>query len=88
MFGARIGARVRRPSAIGALTKLFLQELGIEVLSHVIAVGAASIADREIAWERINEVSRKEEILLSCADPDAEQRMKEEVIRFCARAIP
>src|SRR5206468_10648815 len=54
-------------------------ELGIEVLSHVIAVGAASIADREIAWERIEEVSRKEEILLSCADPDAEQRMKEEV---------
>src|SRR6266571_1245121 len=63
--------------AVGAVAKLFLRELGIEVLSHVIAVGAASIADREIAWERINEVSRKEEILLSCADPDAEQRMKE-----------
>lgn len=65
--------------AIGALAKLFLRELGIEVLSHVIAVGSSSIADREIAWEKIEEVSRKEEILLSCADPDAEQRMKEEV---------
>ena len=65
--------------AIGALAKLFLRELGIEVLSHVIAVGAASIADQEIAWEKIVEVSRKGEILLSCADPEAEQRMKEEV---------
>src|SRR5258705_6027389 len=65
--------------AIGALAKLFLREIGIEVLSHVIAVGAASIADREIAWERIQEVSRKDEILLSCADPEAELRMKEEV---------
>jgi chorismate synthase len=65
--------------AIGALAKLFLRELGIEVLSHVIAVGSTSIADREIAWERIEEVAREEEILLSCADPDAEQRMKEEV---------
>ena len=45
----------------------------------MIAVGPASIADREIAWEKIVEVSRKEEILLSCADPEAEQRMKEEV---------
>jgi chorismate synthase len=56
-----------------------LRELGIDVLSHVIAVGAASIADREIGWEQIQEVSRKDEILLSCADPEAELRMKEEV---------
>ena len=65
--------------AIGALAKLFLRELGIEVLSHVIAVGAASIADREIAWERIVPLSQKNEVLLSCADADAEQCMKEEV---------
>src|SRR5205085_6269601 len=55
--------------AVGGLAKLFLRQLGIEVLSHVVAVGAASIADREIPWEKIEEVSRKEEILLSCADP-------------------
>src|SRR5216683_1790191 len=59
--------------AVGALAKLFLRDLGIEVLSHVIAVGAASIVEREIAWEKVEEVSRKDEILLSCADPDAEQ---------------
>jgi chorismate synthase len=65
--------------AIGALGKLMLRELGIEVSSHVIAVGAASMGEREVAWERIQEVSRKDEILLSCVDPEVEQRMKEEV---------
>jgi len=65
--------------ALGALAKLFLQELGIEVLSHVIAVGSVSLGDREIAWEQIEALSHKDEVLLSCADPDAEQRMKEEV---------
>src|SRR2546423_4485294 len=38
--------------AIGALAKLFLRELGIEVLSHVIAVGAAQV-QHEIAWKEI-----------------------------------
>jgi chorismate synthase len=65
--------------AIGALAKLLLRELGIEVLSHVIAVGSVSIADREVAWEQIEPLARKEEVLLSCADADAETRMKEEV---------
>ena len=67
--------------AIGALAKLFLRELGVEVLSHVIAVGAVSIADREVAWEQIEPLARRneDEVLLSCADPDAEQRMKEQV---------
>jgi chorismate synthase len=64
--------------AIGALAKLFLRELGIEVLSHVIGVGAV-VVEREISWEEIQAVAGKSEILLSCADSDAEQRMKEEV---------
>src|SRR5712671_3415941 len=54
--------------AIGALAKLFLRELGMEVLSHVIAVGAASIADREIPWEQIEPLAEKNEVLLACAD--------------------
>src|ERR1035437_6498865 len=65
--------------AIGALAKLLLRELGVEVLGHVIAVGAVSIAGREIPWEQIEPLSRKNEVLLSCADAEAEQRMKEEV---------
>jgi chorismate synthase len=65
--------------AIGALAKLLLRELGIEVLSHVIAVGAESIADSEIPWEQIEPLSHKNEVLLSCADTGAELRMKAEV---------
>jgi chorismate synthase len=65
--------------AIGALAKLILRDLGMEIASHVIAVGAVSIGDREIAWEQIEPLAHKDEILLSCADREAEQRMKEEV---------
>ena len=64
--------------AAGALAKLFLRELGIEVLSHVIAVGAANV-NQEIPWEKIKQSCSREEILLNCADSDAEQRMKAEV---------
>jgi len=66
--------------AIGALAKLFLRELGIEVLSHVIAVGAV-VVPREVPWKEIQAIASKSEILLSCAEADAEQRMKEEVDR-------
>jgi chorismate synthase len=64
--------------AIGALAKLFLCELGIEICSHVISVGAVAI-DKEIPWDQIKALGRKAEILLSCADPAAELRMKAEV---------
>jgi chorismate synthase len=66
--------------AIGALAKLFLRALGIEVLSHVVAVGAAGL-EREIPWEQILELWGRQEVLLNCADADAEQRMKAEVDR-------
>ncbi|HMK28401.1 MAG TPA: chorismate synthase [Terriglobales bacterium] len=64
--------------AAGAIAKLFLRQLGIDVLSHVIAVGSATL-DRQVAWEQIRDLSAKDEVLLNCADADAEQRMKAEV---------
>jgi chorismate synthase len=64
--------------AVGAIAKLLLRELGIEVLSHVIAVGAARL-EAPVAWESIRALAAKEEILLSCSDPEAEARMKEQV---------
>src|ERR1700734_1687271 len=64
--------------AIGALAKIFLLELGIEVLSHVIAVGDAKM-DGSVPWNKIRALYDKEEVLLNCADADAEQRMKEAV---------
>ncbi len=65
--------------AIGGLAKIFLRALGIEVLSHVVAVGDATIAQKNIPWEQIRQISEREEVLLNCADPEAEQQMKQEV---------
>ena len=65
--------------AIGGLAKLFVREFGIEVLSHVVSVGNASIGNVEVPWERISPLREREEILLNCVDADAEVRMKEEV---------
>ena len=64
--------------AIGAIAKLFLRELGIEVLSHVVATGNVSFAG-QVPWEQIRALHAREEVLLNCADPEAEQHMKEEV---------
>jgi chorismate synthase len=66
--------------AIGALVKLFLRELGVEVLSHVVAVGAARL-EREIPWDEIRASCSRDEVMLNCADPEIEPRMKDEVDR-------
>lgn len=65
--------------AVGAVAKLFLRQLGIEVLSHVLAVGAAPLSNAEVPWEKVRALAEKDEVLLNCADPEAEQRMKAEV---------
>jgi chorismate synthase len=64
--------------AIGAIAKLFLREFGIEVLSHVVATGSVSLAEI-VPWEKIRALQDRDEVLLNCADPEVEQRMKEEV---------
>src|SRR5579872_2244521 len=64
--------------AIGGFAKLFLKELGMEVLSHVITVGNAS-SSVEPSWEQITALWKKDEVLLSCADATAEAGMKEAV---------
>jgi chorismate synthase len=64
--------------AVGGLAKLFLRELRIEVLSHVVAVGGAALT-KDVSWERIRGLSALNDVLLNCADPEAEQQMKEEV---------
>ena len=64
--------------AVGAFAKTFLKQFGIEVLSHVIAVGAVRL-DRPVSWEEIVALSERNEVLLGCADPETEQHMKEAV---------
>jgi chorismate synthase len=64
--------------AAGALAKLMLRELGIEVFSHVTRVGKATL-DRPATWEEIVALAAKDEVMLGCVDAEAEARMKEEV---------
>src|SRR5271170_2530614 len=64
--------------AAGAFAKLLLRVLNIEVARHVVRVGRAEL-ERDATWEEIAALRDKEEILLSCVDPEAEARMKAEV---------
>jgi len=61
--------------ALGALAKALLGELGIRVLSHVIAVGPERL-DRQASWEELEALAARDEVLLGCVDAEAEQRMK------------
>ncbi|HVB35302.1 MAG TPA: chorismate synthase [Patescibacteria group bacterium] len=65
-------------TAVGAFAKLLLREFGIEILSHVVAVGHASL-ERAAAWEEIQAVCANLESALRCVDPDVEAKMKAEV---------
>ena len=64
--------------AAGAFAKLMLRSLGIEVASHVIRVGRVEL-ERVAAWEEIVSLCARDEVVLSCVDPETESRMKEEV---------
>jgi chorismate synthase len=64
--------------AAGAFAKLLLRSLGIEVASHVVRVGQVEI-DTDPSWDEIAALAAKEEVVLACADPAAEARMREEV---------
>jgi len=61
--------------AVGALAKQLLAHFGIEILSHVIAVGSVRL-ERTAAWDELVALSQKNEVLLGCVDPETEQRMK------------
>jgi chorismate synthase len=61
--------------AVGGLAKALLAELGIQVLSHVIAVGSEQLG-RSASWDELVELSQRNEVLLGCVDAEAERRMK------------
>ena len=64
--------------AAGALAKLMLQTLGIEVASHAIRVGRVELK-RSATWEEIAGLAARDEVVLGCVDEAIEARMKEEV---------
>ena len=53
--------------AAGALTKAFLGELGIRVLSHVIQVGEATLG-RHAGWDELVALSLRDEVRLNWVD--------------------
>ena len=61
--------------AIGALAKALLAPFGIEILSHVIAVGPVRL-ERAAEWSELTALSQKSDVLLGCVDPETEARMK------------
>jgi chorismate synthase len=61
--------------AVGAMAKSLLGAFGIQVLSHVIAVGGVRLK-RAATWEEIVGLSHKPEVLLGCVDAETESRMK------------
>jgi chorismate synthase len=64
--------------ACGALAKMLLRSLDIEVASHVIRVGGAELS-RPATWEEIIALQARDEVLLNCVDADDEQKMKAQV---------
>ena len=64
--------------ACGALAKMLLRALGVEVASHVIRVGKAELS-RVAQWNEIAALQDKDEVLLNCVDAEDEQKMKSEV---------
>ena len=64
--------------AAGAVAKMLLRALGIEVASHVIRVGKAELG-RPAGWEEIIALRDKDEVLLNCVDAGSEAAMKAEV---------
>jgi chorismate synthase len=64
--------------ACGAIAKMLLRALGIEVASHVVRVGSAELS-REASFAEIAAIAQREDVLLACVDPESEARMKAEV---------
>jgi chorismate synthase len=61
--------------AIGAVAKALLIEFGIDIASHVIAVGPVRL-ERCAAWDEVAALRGRSEVLLGCVDAETEQRMK------------
>ncbi|MGH9816203.1 MAG: chorismate synthase [Candidatus Acidiferrales bacterium] len=64
--------------AAGAMAKLLLREFGVEVLSHVVAVGQVGLG-RTASWEEIRAVCGNLDSPLRCIAAPVEGRMKAEV---------
>jgi chorismate synthase len=58
--------------AAGALAKALLREVGAEIRSHVVRIGAASVASELVPWQALADVDQSP---VRCADPRAAEAM-------------
>ena len=64
--------------AVGAVCKEVLRSFGIEVVSHVVAVGEERL-QRNASWDELVALRQKEKVLLNCVDEETEKRFKHQV---------
>jgi chorismate synthase len=66
--------------AVGAIARQIVKVVGIEIASHVVSIGAASLRDPlAVTFAQVRAISG--ETPLHCADPEVEQRMIAEIDR-------
>ncbi|MDD4956457.1 MAG: chorismate synthase [Candidatus Omnitrophica bacterium] len=61
--------------AVGAVSKLFLREFGIEILSHVTSIGGVMAVTEGLGFGDIRERTDPAVSVLRCADVSAEKKM-------------
>ncbi len=59
--------------AVGAVCRIFLKEFGIDLVSHVVAIGGVKAETRGLSFNEIKERSKKSP--MHCADEKATKRM-------------
>ncbi len=67
--------------ALGALAKLFLKSFGIEMASHVVALGEVVLPEQGVSFEAVMALREREDVMLACIDAATEARMKDVVDR-------
>jgi chorismate synthase len=66
--------------AVGAIARQLVRQIGLEIVSHVVSIGSASIADPlALTFDEVQSISI--DTPLHCSDPEVEQRMIAEIDR-------
>jgi chorismate synthase len=67
--------------AAGSVAGLFLKSLGMEVASHVVALGRVALGVESVPFEKVRALQERKDVVLACVDKAVEIRMQEEVDR-------
>jgi chorismate synthase len=65
-------------TAVGAVCRKLLGAVGVDVFARVVAIGGVEATDGDLSLDALRERSRASD--LSCADPEAEARMREAIL--------